>query len=304
MVRWLFLALSLAISAGSVRAATAREAATDSHKVKRGETLWSISRLHGVSIGELMDLNHLSDSVVRDGQTLKIPRPSSDPALAPAKNTTHIVAKGETFRSIARKYGLMQDDLERANPKVDVAAPKAGTKMIIPAPAIVTGNGYADADKSKPSSEITHTVTEKDTFYTIGKKYGLTEDAVAQANPGVNPNRLRPGSKLVIPQRPPTARKGEGGAKSGPSKDSTITDASAKSGKKPASENSDNNSEPPELKSKYRRYIVSPDETPATISEAFQISVRELYEMNGLKSGSPLEAGAEILVPASPAGAR
>jgi LysM repeat protein len=303
MIRWLFLALSLALCAGSVHAAAAKESAADTHKVKRGETLWGISRLHGVSVGELMDLNHLNDSVLRDGQILKIPHLGSDPALAPAKNTTYVIAKGETFRSIARKYGLTQGDLERANPKVDADAPKAGTKLVIPA-AIASDRGIADAGKSKSIIEATHTVTEKDTYYTIGKKYGLTEDAIAQANPGVNPNRLRPGSKLIIPQRPSSARKGEDESKSSSGKNDALAEASGKPGKKPALEHDDDESGQFEPKSKYRRYIVSADETPLTISEAFHISVRELYEINGLKSGTFLEAGAEILVPASQSDAR
>ena len=153
-----------------------------------------------------MDLNHLGDSTVRDGQLLKIPRPGADPALAPAKATTHIVAKGETFGGIARKFGLTQDDLERANPKVDPANPKAGAKLVIPATVNVTEKAAPDPGKPKPSG-ATHTVTENDTYYTIARKFGVTEGAIAAANPDVNPGRLRPGSKLSIPVKPAVAAK-------------------------------------------------------------------------------------------------
>lgn len=274
-----------------------KEAATDSYKVKRGETLWGIARLHGVSVGDIMDLNHLSDSTLRDGQVLKIPRPGSDPALSPAKATSHIIAKGESIRSIARKYGLTQDDLERANPKIDFTTLKSGSKLIIPATVSTTENTAADTARLKPSG-ITHTITETDTFYTIAKKYGSTEAAVAAENPGVNPNRLRPGSKINIPARVPLAKKEDAAGTSTPKITPPISAATKKSVTNPAPEETADNEKPvEEEKPKTRRYVVSADETPQTISEAFEIPIKQLYEMNGLQPGSPMKSGLEIQVP-------
>ncbi len=274
-----------------------KEAATDSYKVKRGDTLWGLARLHGVSVGDIMDLNRLSDSTLHDGQILKIPRPGSDPALSPAKATAHVMAKGETFRSIARKYGLTQDDLERANPKIDSATPKAGSKLIIPATVRATENVGSDTGKPKASGTA-HTVTETDTYYIIAKKYGSTEAAIAAENPGVNPNRLRPGSKISIPPRPSLARKDDEKAtpatKNNPS--SGAGDKKTVAATAP-DETADSAKTVEEEKPKTRRYIVSADETPQTISEAFNIPVNQLYEMNGLNPGSPMKAGLEIQVP-------
>ncbi len=233
MLRWFAIFFALGVGAGLATGAPAggakpkkeppaedkkKEAATDTHKVRRGDTLWGIARLHGVSVGDLMDLNHLSDSTLREGQTLKIPRPGSDPALAPAKATTYTVAKGETFRGIARKFGLTQDDLERANPKIDPDRPKAGSKLTIPATVSTPEKTRSESGKTEPAPGISHTVTEEN------------------------------------------------------------------------------------AKPKTRHYIVSADETPQTISEAFNISVAKLYEMNGLKPGSPMRPGMEIQVPGLPVG--
>jgi LysM repeat protein len=268
-----------------------KETATDAHKVKRGETLWGIARLHGVSVGDIMDLNHLSDSLVREGQVLKIPRPGFDPALAPSKATTHTLAKGETFRSIARKYGLTQEDLERANPKVDPDHPKTGSKLVIPATVDITEKLPPETGKPEPPRGIVHTVTDTDTYQRIAKKYGSTEAAIAAANPGVNPDRLRPGSKLTIPPRPSAPRKGEAASESAAGKKRPGVAAPAAT---------DDGARPPagdDAKPKTRRYVVSADETPQTISEAFNIPLDRLYEINGLKPGSALEPGREIQVP-------
>src|SRR4051812_4193516 len=64
----------------------------DMHVVRRGETLWGIARKYEVSVGEMMDLNHLSNDKVHEGQALKIPQPAPevDPTGAPPP-TLHVV---------------------------------------------------------------------------------------------------------------------------------------------------------------------------------------------------------------------
>ncbi|MGG4266422.1 LysM peptidoglycan-binding domain-containing protein [Peribacillus simplex] len=44
----------------------------------------------------------------------------------------------------------------------------------------------------------THTIVIGDTFYTIAQKYGTTEAILQTLNPGVDPNSLQIGQKLVI----------------------------------------------------------------------------------------------------------
>jgi LysM repeat protein len=69
-----------------------------------------------------------------------------------------------------------------------------------------------------------HTISKGESFYTLGKKYGVGYKAIADANPGVNPTRLKIGDKIKIPPpKSPGAAKlngafapagnGDGGAK-------------------------------------------------------------------------------------------
>lgn len=44
-----------------------------------------------------------------------------------------------------------------------------------------------------------HTVAAGDSFWSIGQKYGVSVQAIQQANPGVNPQRLQLNQVLVIP---------------------------------------------------------------------------------------------------------
>ncbi len=181
------------------------EQGVDRYKVRRGETLWSIAREHGVSIGEIMDLNRMESSAIKEGQILKIPHADKDIALTPDRPTFHIVTKGETFRMIARANGVTQDELEHANPRVDPDKPKPGTKLTIPhiepsAPPQSQPESRTPSSKdSRKPGTATCVVAENDTYYSIAKRYHTTVAALAAANPDVNPNRLRPGTRLNLP---------------------------------------------------------------------------------------------------------
>jgi LysM repeat protein len=52
-----------------------------------------------------------------------------------------------------------------------------------------------------PSTRITHAVQKGETYYSIAKRYGVTPAALQEANPGVDPNRLQIGQRLMVPSR-------------------------------------------------------------------------------------------------------
>jgi membrane-bound lytic murein transglycosylase D len=106
------------------------------HKVSKGETLGRIAQQHRTSVAQLQKANNLNGHMIRIGQVLKVPpreesRPGpisvavgeSKPALtrtqtiaarSEAEGTVHIVGKGDTLSSIARRYNVSQDGLRRA----------------------------------------------------------------------------------------------------------------------------------------------------------------------------------------------
>lgn len=50
-----------------------------------------------------------------------------------------------------------------------------------------------------------HTVAKGETFVALAKKYGVGWKAIAEANPGVDPTRLKPGMTIKIPEPKPKA---------------------------------------------------------------------------------------------------
>jgi LysM repeat protein len=73
-----------------------------------------------------------------------------------------------------------------------------------PAPAVVDATTVTPPPPvppvPEPATSLTeHTISKGESFYTLGKKYGVGFKAIADANPGVNPNRLKIGDKVKIP---------------------------------------------------------------------------------------------------------
>ena len=86
--------------------------ATTTHRVKKGETLLSIARRYGISYRELVRLNGISNpNRLAVGQTLSIPTTEN----FATSETRHIIKKGETLYSIAKKYSTSVRSLKQTN---------------------------------------------------------------------------------------------------------------------------------------------------------------------------------------------
>lgn len=93
------------------------------YEVKTGDTLWDISRKHGVSAETLAVANGLSDrDDIKAGQVLKV---FSDCTL-------HRVQPGETLWDIARMYSVDINDIASRNELTDINNIIEGQKFFIP----------------------------------------------------------------------------------------------------------------------------------------------------------------------------
>ena len=84
------------------------------HKVKKGETLSSISEDYKVGISSIQEWNNLSSNKIIAGQDLKI-KQSSGNSGQKSVNGYHIVEKGESLYSIATKFNTSVQKLKTLN---------------------------------------------------------------------------------------------------------------------------------------------------------------------------------------------
>jgi len=93
--------------------------------VRAGETLWSISKEHGVGVDELRASNGLgARESLRVGQELALP---SGPTTR-----SHVVRPGETLWRIARQHGSSVSAIAAANGLRDVTRLAVGQRLRVP----------------------------------------------------------------------------------------------------------------------------------------------------------------------------
>ncbi len=110
----------------------------------------------------------------------------------------HTVKAGDTFESIAIKYGVTVRELVSAN----LQLLKKGDSLAIPVAVAIPnegGTGSGSGDGGGTSSQVTHTVKTGDTLYAIAIRYNTTVAAIASLNNISNPNQIKVGQVLKIP---------------------------------------------------------------------------------------------------------
>lgn len=127
------------IAAITIASLPSLAATTMPYTVKKGETIYGISKSHGITIDELLKYNPSARDGLKAGDVLVLPAGDDDASagmpedgmtkkeLAAAKKKTyHTIAKGQTLYSIAKSYGLTLDELLKLNPGVDSADYRPG----------------------------------------------------------------------------------------------------------------------------------------------------------------------------------
>lgn len=99
----------------------------------------------------------------------------------------HRVRPGETFTSIARRYGVSLSAVLAANPGIRPEGLRAGQVITVPE------RGLARA------SAVVHHVQRGDTLTSIARSYGVSLRALRAANPDLDPRRLQIGQVVQIP---------------------------------------------------------------------------------------------------------
>lgn len=181
------------------------------HKVTKGDTLWSISKQYNLSLKLISDLNNIEDKdILSIGQIIKI----SQDNLPAADYNMHIVNKGETLWLIARKYNLSVELILATNDIANSELISIGQEMKIPShknavaetkivnqAVIDKKNDNINNNISQPENAepIVYTVKAGDNLWNISRKYGVSVEVIVSVNNLKEKNLLSLGQKLEIP---------------------------------------------------------------------------------------------------------
>ena len=187
------------------------------HTIEKGQSLYSIASMYGVSQADIVKMNPGSDEKIYIGHTLRIPRNTT----GSQKETFHTIEAGETLYRLTVKYNVSAKAICDANPGLSAENFRIG--QVIRIPASDETPVVSDIDNSSKTADVAseipaavqsrcrdmHKVKRKETIYSISKEYGITEAELIEANPELKgKNKIKKGSFLCIPYPTTTANTG------------------------------------------------------------------------------------------------
>ena len=195
------LQIAQAATQTSKSAANKEEAATSiSYKVKKGETLSSISKKYNVTEDELKTMNNLKSSAIRFGQELKVNQPTEMATVtngtkttkAESAVTTYKVKRGETLSDIAEKNNVSVAELKSIN-NLHTSSLRAGQQLQL------AGKDTQSEKEAVTKAEktIVHKVESGESLYVIAKKYNVAIDELKRLN-NLEDGKIKPGQSLSV----------------------------------------------------------------------------------------------------------
>ncbi len=194
------------------------------HRIRYGETLSTIARKYGVSVGEIKRFNRIRGSMIRAGASLVIPVPQNKQAYrkytrrsgrsyaSRRKPVTHVpgrekkvylVKKGDTLWEIARKFNVTIAQLRYWNALGYSRIIRPGQTLNIWLPLTASeASTMTRRDMVRPSdggnqATIIHVVQRGETLWDIAQRYGVSLREVKRWN-NIRSNLIRPGDRLKI----------------------------------------------------------------------------------------------------------
>ncbi|MCZ6674137.1 MAG: LysM peptidoglycan-binding domain-containing protein [Verrucomicrobia bacterium] len=184
------------------------------YQVKKGDSLWKISREFGISLDELLTANGLTkDEPIQVGQKLVISSVDSGPPAIEAstagfaQSEVYVVVSGDTLSRIAKDFNSTVNDIKVANGlRSDII--QLGQRLTIPVnsisaeglsapPPVQTALRVAPIQPATSISiqgDIVHKVEPGETPGGIAKKYGITTTQL------MNDNRIQDARKMFVGQ--------------------------------------------------------------------------------------------------------
>ncbi|PSL15177.1 membrane-bound lytic murein transglycosylase D [Marinobacterium halophilum] len=191
------------------------------YKVKPGDTLSTIAQRFNSSTRVIRQGNRLKGNLIRVGQSLVVPKPGqtaehyalSEDQRKQAKikqleqrhdNTLyHAVGNGESFWSIARRYGVSVRELARWNQMAPGDTLRTGQKLLVLNATAATTDStprmdLAVRDARDMVRKVGYRIRRGDSLSRIANRFSVSIDDILSWNSLTTDTLLRPGQPLTL----------------------------------------------------------------------------------------------------------
>lgn len=211
---------------------------TIQYTVQSGDSFDLIARVYGSSVDAIKAANGIGpdDNLIYPGDVLVVPVPipaispetaeeptaeptaipTEEPTIAPTdipteaptsapvetvvQPATYTVQRGDTLMDIASRFGTDVFELGRLNNIINYNLIRVGQVLVLPLREVETTPEAPVEPTATPVPVVYHFVQFGDSVYRIAARYGVTAQAIIEANGIENPNRIYYGQRLIIPQ--------------------------------------------------------------------------------------------------------
>jgi len=163
-------------------------------RVKRQETLYSLSKDYNISIEDLKKYNSfLYSQPLRKGDKIRIPRFKTIVSQVSMNNTlkTYMVQPREGKWRVAYKFGMTIPELEALNPNMN--------EILQPGDVLVVPNVDEQEEQLVDDNFNYYTVQKSEGFMALNRKLGVTQEQLETMNPGLKESGLKLGMILKVP---------------------------------------------------------------------------------------------------------
>jgi peptidoglycan DL-endopeptidase LytE len=173
------ISLSAAIAASSFIAAGAGHAEAEEqtvYSVKKGDSLYKISRTYDVPVSELKTANNLTSNLIFPGQQLDIPEeenqtePTAPDREIPADISVYKVKAGDSLWELSQRFQIPIDTIKRLN-GLSSNFLLIGQKLIIH-----EESPYVDAEVVGAADNFTVEFKTEDGYVALKVAYGTAQD--------------------------------------------------------------------------------------------------------------------------------
>ncbi|MFO7255074.1 MAG: LysM peptidoglycan-binding domain-containing protein [Bacillota bacterium] len=158
------------------------------YTIRQGDTFFRLAQRFGVTVDQLIAANPGVDP-----DRLQIGQQICIPGVAPPGcegGFLYTIRAGDTFFSLAQRFGVTVDELIDANPGVDPDALRIGQEICIP----------TEPPGPECPGGTLYTIRSGDTLFSLANRFNTTVDAILEANPLItDPDNLRVGQIICIP---------------------------------------------------------------------------------------------------------
>jgi cell wall-associated NlpC family hydrolase len=304
------------------------------HTVAKGETVSEIAKKYNVTTAVIYELNPDAVNGIKQKTLLLIPTSKTKTIKSKKVEVSkelllqnHEVLPKETVYGIAKQANISVSELYALNPDLEKEGLKIGQSIKIPqiaadhltpissAPKVAenvrpqqseknisidkaVNNSKKDDQPEVQNNDLTHEVLNRESWYSIARKYGVTVSALQKANQSLEKSSLKTGQKISVPSKSSalsdqiTVTFGEDKGLKSEKKSAKIetpvqVDIASKSVSSVENANTENTT----------TRVVLPKESLYSIAKKYGLTIEEIKKANPKLGNKSLKAGQSISLP-------